>query len=249
MRENLLKILLAVSEGKSEDVADVLVTISEKDETFDNALFRRGIGQLVISMQNKGLAHMNVGATLLRIHRAASECGLFVPSELTLLGKTLLQLDEIGKVLDPSFDPNVTIRRHAADIMSQGLEHAAWQGGMLGSLLEMKHFIGGLPSRVNRIMDAAANAELEIKVRVVDANTMVEGFQKIANRITTGIVLAALIVGAALLMRVETTFRLFGYPGFAILCFIAAAAGGCWLLVTIFMQDRKKRKKTTIGLR
>ena len=78
---------------------------------------------------------------------------------------------------------------------------------------------------------------------------MVEGFQKIAKRITTGIVLAALIVGAALLMRVETTFRLFGYPGFAILCFLAAAGGACWLLVTIFVQDRKNPRKTTIGVR
>jgi predicted unusual protein kinase regulating ubiquinone biosynthesis (AarF/ABC1/UbiB family) len=248
MREHLLKILLAVSEGKSEDVADVLATISEKDESFDNTLFRRGIGQLVVRMQNRGLTQMNVGATLLRIHRSASECGLFVPSELTLLGKTLLQLDEIGKVLDPSFDPNAAIRRHAADILSQGLERGAREGSFLGSLLEMRHFVGALPARVNRILDAAANAELEMKVRVVDANTMVEGFQKIANRITTGIVLAALIVGAALLMRVETTFRLFGYPGFAILCFLAAAAGGCWLLVAIVVQDRKKPKKTTIGL-
>jgi predicted unusual protein kinase regulating ubiquinone biosynthesis (AarF/ABC1/UbiB family) len=86
MRQNLLKILIAVSEGKSEDVADVLVSISEKDDAFDNALFRRGIGQLVVRMQNKGLAQMNVGATLLRIHRAASLCVLYVPSELTLLG-------------------------------------------------------------------------------------------------------------------------------------------------------------------
>ena len=249
MRETLLKILIAVSEGRSEEVADVLAAISEKDEAFDNALFRRGIGQLVIRMQNKGLTQMNVGATLLRIHRTASECGLFVPSELTLLGKTLLQLDEIGKVLDPSFDPNAAIQRHAAEILSLRLEHGAMQGSVLGGLLEMRNFVGGLPSRVNRILDAAANAELELKIRVVDANTMVEGFQKIANRITTGIVLAALIVGAALLMRVETTFRLFGYPGFAILCFVAAAAGGCWLLIAIFVQDRKKRKKTTISLR
>ena len=50
-------------------------------------------------------------------------------------------------------------------------------------------------------------------------------------------------------MRVETTFRLFGYPGFAILCFIGAAAGACWLLVAIVVQDRKKRKRTTLGLR
>jgi ubiquinone biosynthesis protein len=249
MRENLLKVLIAVSEGKSEDVVDVLAGISEKDDGFDNALFRRSVGQLVIGMQNKGLAQMNVGATLLRIHRAASECRLYVPSELTLLGKTLLQLDEVANVLDPSFDPNSAIRRHAAAMLSQRLQRSASEGSVLGSLLELKHFIGGLPSRVTRIMDAVANGEIEIKVRVVDANAMVEGFQKIANRITTGIVLAALIVGAALLMRIETTFRLFGYPGFAILCFLAAAAGGCWLLIAIFVQDRKKRKKTTIGLR
>jgi hypothetical protein len=46
-----------------------------------------------------------------------------------------------------AFAPNAAIRRHASDIMSQGLEHAAWQGGVLASLLELKHFIGGLPSR------------------------------------------------------------------------------------------------------
>jgi ubiquinone biosynthesis protein len=249
MRANLLKILIAVSEAESEDVADVLTTISEKDDGFDNALFRRGIGQLVIGMQNKGLEQLNVGATLLRIHRTACECGLYVPSELTLLGKTLLQLDQVGKVLDPRFDPNDAIRRHAGALVSQGIGHGTTHASMLGSVLELRHFLGGLPSRVNRIMDSVANAELELKVRVVDANAMVEGFQKIANRITTGIVVAALIVGAALLMRVETTFRLFGYPGFAILCFLAAAAGGCWLLIAIFVQDRKKRKKTTIRLR
>jgi hypothetical protein len=71
---------------------------------------------------------------------------------------------------------------------------------------------------------------------------MVEGFQKVANRIASGIILAALIVGAALLMRVETSFRIAGYPGLAMLCFLGAAAGGCWLLISIVVQDRKRRR-------
>jgi len=93
------------------------------------------------------------------------------------------------------------------------------------------------------------NAELELRVRVVDANLMLEGFQKVANRIASGIILAALIIGAALLMRIDTTLRLFGYPGFAILCFVAAAAGGCWLLLSIVVQDRRKGKRTTLRVR
>jgi predicted unusual protein kinase regulating ubiquinone biosynthesis (AarF/ABC1/UbiB family) len=243
MRENLLRVLLAVSDGKGDEAADVLVSIGEKTDDFDVTAFRKGIGRIVVRIQDTGLRQINVGAMLLRIQRLASDSGLFVPSELTLLGKTLLQLDEIGNILDPTFDPNAAIRRHAADIMSQGLERDATHGSVLASLLEMKHFVAALPSRVNRVMDTIADAELEMKVRVVDADQIVEGFQKVANRIASGIVLAALIIGAALLMRIETPFHILGYPGLAMLCFIAAAAGGCWLLVTIFAQDRKRASR------
>jgi len=49
---------------------------------------------------------------------------------------------------------------------------------------------------------------------------------------------AALIVGAAMLMRVETTFRIWGYPGLAILLFLAAASGGVILLINILFYDK-----------
>ena len=109
--------------------------------------------------------------------------------------------------------------------------------------LEVKDFVGGLPSRLNKIMDAITNHELEVKVKAVDAKLVMEGFQKIANRITAGIVLASLIMGASSLMQVQTSFKIFGYSGLAILCFLAAATGGFWLVFNIFVQDHKGRKK------
>jgi hypothetical protein len=160
-----------------------------------------------------------------------------------MLGKTLLQLDEVGKILDPAFDPNASIRRNVGELMSQRMRKNATQGSVFSSLLEMKDFVGGLPSRLNKIMDAITNHELEVKIKAVDAKLIMEGFQKIANRITTGLVLAALIMGASLLMQIQTSFRIFGYPGMAILCFLAAAAGGFWLVFSIFVQDQKSRKK------
>jgi hypothetical protein len=54
-----------------------------------------------------------------------------------------------------------------------------------------------------------------------------------------GLVIAALIVGAALLTRVETSFKILGYPGIAIIFFSIAAFMGIWLVVTIVMQDRR----------
>ncbi|MES1168399.1 MAG: AarF/ABC1/UbiB kinase family protein, partial [Oleiharenicola lentus] len=86
-------------------------------------------------------------------------------------------------------------------------------------------------------------SELELKVKTPDTKVILDGMQKIANRITMGIVLAGLLVGASLLMRVPTPFQLFGYPGLAILCFGAAAIGGFWLVISIFVSDYRSWKK------
>jgi ubiquinone biosynthesis protein len=246
MQEHLLKILIAVSDGRSELASDAIIQFSERGEengeASDTAEFRRGMSALVAAQQGRGLKHINVGNTLLDVTRLAADCGIFVPSELTLLAKTLLQLDEIGKVLDPDFDPNAAVRRHAASLTTRRMKREATEGSLLTAVMEFKNFAAGLPNRVNRIMDAVVNRELEIKVRATDAGDVIEGMQKIANRVTSGLILAALIIGAALLMRVDTDFRLLGYPGLAILCFIAAALGGVVLLVNIFLQDRAYRK-------
>lgn len=243
MQESLLKILIAVSDGRSEQAAETIVQISDRDEGTDDALqFRRRMGALVAAQQGRGLKHVNVGQTLLEVSCVAADCGFFVPGELTLLAKTLLQLDEIGKVLDPEFDPNAAVRRHAATLMTTRMKRDATEGSLLTTALEFKNFAAGLPIRVNRILDAVGNRELELKVRAVDAGDVIQGMQKIANRVTTGLVLAALIIGAALLMRVETDFRVMGYPGFAMVCFIGAVLGGVVLLANIYLQDRGYRK-------
>jgi predicted unusual protein kinase regulating ubiquinone biosynthesis (AarF/ABC1/UbiB family) len=243
MQENLLKILLAISEGNGEAAAEIAIRMSEKLEEFAAPEFRRRITQLVALRRDQGLEELNVGRSLLEVSGIAQENGLIVPSELVLLGKTMLQLDEVGRILDPTFDTNASIRRHVAVLMARRMRKEITQGSIYSTLLEMKDFTVGLPSRLTRIMDAVANSELEVKVKATDARMVMDSMHKIANRITMGIVLAGLIIGASLLAQVETPFRLFGYPGLAMLCFIAAAAGGFWLVIRIFVSDYRSRKK------
>jgi ubiquinone biosynthesis protein len=247
MQETLLKLLLAISDHDSDAVADLVIRSSEKNEEFNAAEFRRKISQLIAQTRDKGLAQIRVGESILQVTRNAAENGLYVPSELTLLGKTLLQLDEIGRILAPKWDPNASVRRNVDEFMSQRMQKDVSKGSILSTILETKSFVGGLPTRLNRIMDAVANNEVEVKVKSVDAKVVMDGMQKIANRITTGLVLAALIVGASLMMKVDTNFHLFGYPGLAIICFLIAAAGGLWLVLNIFIQDYKDKKKIKRG--
>jgi predicted unusual protein kinase regulating ubiquinone biosynthesis (AarF/ABC1/UbiB family) len=244
MQEHLLKLLVAVSEGNGDEAIEIVLRISDTREDFNETDFRKRINHLVSEQRDSTLRQSDTGRTLMSVGKTASDTGLLVPSEFTLLGKTLLQLDEIGRILDADFNPNAAIKRNVSEILTQRIWKNSSPGKWLGTMLELKDFVGRLPRRVNKLLDAAANAELELKIKAPDTVHLLEGFQKIANRITTGLILAALIVGASLLMQVDTSFQIFGYPGLAILCFIAAAGGGVWLVLSILAQDYKDKRKS-----
>ena len=112
---------------------------------------------------------------------------------------------------------------------------------MKATVLEANHFVERLPRRVSRVLDALAGNQLRLKVDMIDEGAVIDGLQKVANRIALGFVLAALIVAAALIMQVPTTFRLFGYPGLTMILFIAAATGGALLAVQIVAHDETAR--------
>jgi len=243
LQDGLLKILIDVSEGRGDRAADRAAEIGERLEGFEAVELERRVSELVAVFRGSTLARMQIGRVLLDVARAARETGLRLPPELTLLGKTLLQLDEAGRVLAPDFDPNASIRRNATDLLRRRMLQSASPGNLATALLEAKEFAEKLPGRVNRVLDGLANNQLGFKVDAIDETLLIEGLQKIANRIAMGLVLAALIVGAALIMQVPTTFRIFGYPGLAMLFFLAAGAGGVALIASILKTDRTAKPK------
>ena len=243
MQENLLRLLLAISEGNGDEAVKIVLRISETADDFDEAEFTKKATEFVSEQRDQNLNHQDVGKALMGVSRTAAKTGLYVPSELTLLGKTLLQLEEVGKILCPNFNTNASVRRNVAEIMTTRMRKVASPGHLFGAVLEMKDFVGGLPGRVNKILDAVGNSELEVNVKTPDARHLLNGFEKIANRVTTGILLAALIIGAALMMRINSSFQIFGYPGIAMICFLIALGGSGWLVLGILWKDYKDKRQ------
>lgn len=242
-QDQLLKMLLAVADGNGDRAALLAIQIGQPLEGFDEAGLRRTVTELVASYRDAPLEELQVGRVVLEITRAAGQHGIRLPSELTMLGKTLLNLDQVGRTLAPEFDVNRALSDEASDLMQQRMRQGVSASNVFATALEVKEFLEHLPGRVNKVLDAVVNNELKMNVEVIDEGAVIEGLQKVANRITLGLVLAALIVGAAMLMRVETTFRIWGYPGLAMLFFLVAAGGGAWLAVNILANDRAPRAK------
>jgi predicted unusual protein kinase regulating ubiquinone biosynthesis (AarF/ABC1/UbiB family) len=243
LQEQLLQMVLAISEQRADDVADVAIKIGDTTPEFREKDFRRRVEDVVAQTSDATLGEIQVGKVFLDMAKHAGEAGIRMPPELSVLGKALLNLDGIGRILAPHFDPSASIQRNASRIMRQRMLKSMSPGNVYAGLLEVKDLVTRLPSRVNRILDATADNKIGFKIDTgIDAAGFMMGLQTVANRITFGLVLAALIMGAAMLMRIPTTFTIFGYPGLAMLFFLAAVAGGLMLLLNIVMKDRQKQK-------
>lgn len=242
--DNLLRLLLAISEGRGEDAAETAIKMGEAKPGFDRSSFTRRVADLVAQNADANLSRIDAGQVALEITKISADCWFRLPPEFTLIGKALLNLDRSVFTLDPAFDPNAVIRERASELLQRNILKSLAPGNLLSGMVEVKEFVEKLPVRVNRILDAVGNNDLKIKVDAIDEKVVLEGLQKVANRITLGLILAALILGAAMLMRVETSFRILGYPGFPMIFFLIAAIAGMALVVSIVMYDIKPRGKS-----
>ncbi len=242
-QENYLRLLLAISNGRGDEAAEISIKMGEPKARFDESDFRHRVSDLVAEHADTALDRIDAGQVVLRIQRIAADTWFRLPPEFTMIAKTLMNLDRVVYILAPNFDPNAIIREEASNLILRSLMNSAEPARIMSGVLEVKEFVERFPARINKILDAIGNNELKIAVDAIDERVVLDGLQKVANRITIGLVLAALIVGAALLMRVETSFRLFGYPGLPMIFFLLAAIGALVLIFNILLYDKKPRKK------
>src|SRR4029079_8424081 len=192
-QDYLLQLLLSVSDGRPDEAATYAIKLGQARTEFDETAFRRRVADLVAKNRDATADDMPVGRAVLELAWLSGDCGLRLPPELAMLGKTLLHLDEIGRRLDPAASPSALVRQHSASIMQQRLVQSLAPGNLLSGVLETKELVERLPERLNRFLDRLANNQLQVKVDAIDENALMVGIQKVANRITIGPRLAALL--------------------------------------------------------
>ncbi|NZA27946.1 AarF/ABC1/UbiB kinase family protein [Luteimonas sp. SJ-92] len=247
-RERLLKLVLGAVDGRGEDVAVEAMAISARLEGFDETRYVHEVGQLVaryaVRSERLGLSE---GRLLLEIARIGTVCRLRMPVATTLLGKTMLNLEAVAGALDPELDVKRAVEDHAYDIMRQRLRSSLSPQRLGMEALETQSLLRGTPRKVSDILSLLADNKLRVQVGGLEESHLMESLQKIANRISTGIITAALVVGAAMLTRVETGRTLFGYPAFALVLFLIAATLAIVLVVSALLSDRKVRPREERG--
>ena len=240
LQGQLVRLLLAVSDGDGEQVADVLAAMGDPLPSWDPAGFREDASHLVHSSLSLG-SDVEAGSMLVELARVAGDHGLRPPAEMALVGKALLNLDQSTTHLDPNFVPEQAIRAHLPRILAATMKPSP--ASVAVGALDSKEFLEALPGRANRILDSLADGSLTIRVNAFDEDRLFHHTQRLVNRLTIGIILSAITVAAALMMRAPGGARLFGYPALAVVFFLVAAIAGLGLIAWIAVTDRDAARR------
>lgn len=241
LQGKVIQSMIAMSEGREVDVANILISVGTKLPDFDEYLFHSKIAGVVSHYHTVAINRIPMGKLFLQLSHIAAASGLWLPIQFSMIGKTLMSLSTVLKALNPDLNLSEVLKERAADFMNQHLFKQVSYRSIYGSFLEGLEFIQHLPSKLNQLFDMVLKNDFQVKFRLHENEPLAVNFQKIANRITMGILLASLVIASALLMRVDTPFQLFGYPGFAMFLLLLAAGGSIILIIKILISDRKKK--------
>jgi predicted unusual protein kinase regulating ubiquinone biosynthesis (AarF/ABC1/UbiB family) len=230
-RERCVRLLFGLADNRGDDVAETLIELGEPLGEFNRSAYLREVNRMVGEVYVSEASELEAGAMLNRMITVSYQRGLRLPAELTLLAKALVHLGIVTKALDPGFEPAASIRDCMREIAAYKARSRLNPRQLYRILSEGADVLGALPHRVDQITRRLANNEFSTRLEIPQVASLLEGLQKVANRVFSGLVLAALIVASAMLLPHR---RVMGTVGFVI-----AGALALYMVGTILWTDRK----------
>ncbi|HET8628725.1 MAG TPA: AarF/UbiB family protein [Thermomicrobiales bacterium] len=197
-KDNIILLLLAFAERLGERVADTYLELIEIPEGFDRRAFTQDVCALVSRYHDMSGGRMALGTALLDLTRVAQAHRTPVPTALTLLGKTMLNLDGAIRVLSPELDPVQLIRDYMLEVMQQRVLAQLSPGRVFAWVLDMKHLFEHSPRLTERALDKLANDQLALRL---DVNRLDTALARSADRLSRGMIASALIIGGGGVLR------------------------------------------------
>ena len=236
-RTQVARLLHGLVSRDTSIVAEVLLDWGGDDERnadADLAALRAEIDTFVDLYHGVPLSRLDIGAMLSDLLGILREHGLSLPPDLALMIKAFITLEGMGRQLDPDFDiaaeASPFLRRVLlAHASPSAVARRGWQ-----ALAETVDLVTGLPRDLRQFLRAARRGKLQVQVEVLPLQRFGGQIDRAASRLALAIVIAALIVGSAIVMTVDKAPALPGLPSFGLLGFAAALIGGVWLLISIW---------------
>lgn len=237
MRDAIVRLLLAMADNDGDEVAEQLIKIGDPIEGFDRNPFLKDISAIIAQHADQTVADTPTGLVLYEVISVSYRSGLRLPAELTLLAKALFNLDAVTRALDPSFNPSETVRKYTGEIANERARHDLSPRKMFEIASSTSDLLQALPRRLDTITERMSRNDFAFRVDAPQLPALLEGLEKIANRILVGLIIAGLLIGSGQMLPYS---RPLGFAGI-----ILAGGIGIYVLITVLVTDRRNDKSSS----
>ncbi|MEA3377534.1 MAG: AarF/ABC1/UbiB kinase family protein [Chloroflexota bacterium] len=239
-RTDLIRLYVAAVQMDEEGIVDQLIRMGAAAGAVDRQALRRDIARFMRKYYGLPLKAIRAREVVEEVRPIIFRHHLQLPSEYWLLGKTLAMMEGVGLQLAPDFDMISFSRPYVRRFMWQMMSPSHWGPALLKGAGEWGQLLSLLPRAGSRLLTRAERGELEITLRHKGLRQTLVRLDRLANRLSISVLLAALIVGLALLVR---AFNLAEQGGLITTLVIVGFGGGSlvgiWLIISILRSGRR----------
>jgi ubiquinone biosynthesis protein len=231
LREHLALMLLAITARDSDALVDAILDLGVISRPINRALFRRDLEHLLAPYYDQPLGDIALGPIIHQMLTIVQRHHLQLPPTIALLMKTLMMYEQLGVCLDPAFHLTSFLAPYAQELVIRQLSPARWARHLGSAGISLARLGLDLPRQIRHIVGDLERGTLQFSLQPTSFTEVVRRLEGIVNRLILGILVAALIIGLALLLvgyrppawdRLEGFLFFFGILAVIVLSFILA---------------------------
>jgi len=240
VRTDLIRLYVVAVQMDEEGIVDQLVHMGVVSGTLDRQGLQRDIARLLRKYHGMPLKVIRAREVVEDIMPIAFRHNLRLPSDLWLLGKTLAMMEGVGLKLVPDFDIFAVSEPYVRRFVRHLASPHAWGPALLKGASDWAELMRIIPRVSSQVLTRVERGEMEITLSHKGLSQALARLDQLANRLSLSILLAALIVGLALLVPIFNLGEQWNLPTIVvILGFVGVSLLGLWLIFSIWRSSRK----------
>jgi ubiquinone biosynthesis protein len=239
LRLRLIDLLQALLQKDGETIIRLVPHLAADVPTdLDRNRLERDLLDLIDAYYDLSLKEIRIGEAVLAMMNLLNEHRLRIRSDFALLSRAVLALEGLGRELVPDF----SLEKEAQELIPE-LVKERWSLKTLSEEvrtqgLNFMELIWDFPTKLHTLFRKVDKGDLTFTFKHTGLSALNNTLERISNRVTFGIIIAALIVGSSMIITTGVEPLLFGYPALGVIGYLVSGILGLWLIVTILRKNR-----------
>lgn len=239
LRYHLLELVQALLIKDSESLLRLIPHLtSEVPSDLNRDRLERDLMDLIDSYYGFSLKEIQIGEVVLALMNLMNEHRLRIRSDFALMSRAMLALEGLGKELAPDFNLVEEARPLIADLVKERWSLKSLSQTFRSQGLNLFDLLHDLPARLQTLFRKADKGDLTLTFKHTGLSALNNTLERISNRITFGIIIAALIIGSSMIITTGVKPLLFGFPALGVIGFLVSGLLGIWLIITILRKNK-----------